>query len=190
VARAAQIAAEFEARLTLVHITAGVDIYGPGGPRILPRWKKELVDYAAKEIAKLQQDVGTKAEVIIDSGDVHQLLNRAAEQSKGDLLVIGHFAPGGPFGSQPQWLRDHSRVAHPSAERVRTQAEKFQEFPVHGMESLRREVECSEMSWTGRAQARAYRPVRCIRGVLELGSPDVQGMSDGSCSGLSRTASG
>jgi hypothetical protein len=27
------------------------------------------------------------------------------------------------------------------------------------MESLRREVECSEMSWTGRAQARAYRPV-------------------------------
>jgi nucleotide-binding universal stress UspA family protein len=99
VARAAQIAAEFEARLTLVHITAGVDIYGPGGPRILPRWKKELVDYAAKEIAKLQQDVGTKAEVIIDSGDVHQLLNRAAEQSKGDLLVIGHFAPGGHLGA-------------------------------------------------------------------------------------------
>jgi len=37
--------------------------------------KDELVGYAAKEIAKLQQDVGTKAEVIIDSGDVHKLLN-------------------------------------------------------------------------------------------------------------------
>jgi nucleotide-binding universal stress UspA family protein len=94
VSRAAQIAAEFEARLTLVHITAGVEIYGPGGPRILPKWKEELVGYAAKEIAKLQQDVGTKAEVIIDSGDVHHLLNRAAEQSKCDLLVIGHFVIG------------------------------------------------------------------------------------------------
>ena len=99
VSRAAQIAAEFEARLTLVHITAGVEIYGPGGPRILPEWKEELVGYAAKEIAKLQQDAGTKAEVIIDSGDVHQLLNRAAEQSKGDLLVIGHFPPGGHLGT-------------------------------------------------------------------------------------------
>jgi nucleotide-binding universal stress UspA family protein len=99
VSRAAQIAAEFEARLTLVHITAGVEIYGPGGPRILPKWKEELVGYAAKEIAKLQQDVGTKAEVIIDSGDVHQLLNRAAEQSKCDLLVIGQFPPGGHLGT-------------------------------------------------------------------------------------------
>jgi nucleotide-binding universal stress UspA family protein len=97
--RAAQLAAECEARLILVHITAGVEIYGPGGPRILPEWKEELVGYAAKEIAKLQQDVGTKAEVIIDSGDVHRLLNRAAEQSKGDLLVIGHFPPGGHLGA-------------------------------------------------------------------------------------------
>ena len=38
----------------------------------LPEWKEALVGYATKEIAKLQQDVGTKAEVIIDSGDVHK----------------------------------------------------------------------------------------------------------------------
>ena len=37
------------------------------------------VGFAAKEIANLQQEVGTKAEVIIDSGDVPELLNRAAE---------------------------------------------------------------------------------------------------------------
>ena len=83
VSRAAQMAAEFGARLTLVHVTAGVEMYGPGGSYVLPELKEELVGYAAKEIAKLQQDVGTKAEVIIDSGDVHKLLNRAAEQTKG-----------------------------------------------------------------------------------------------------------
>ncbi len=98
VSQAAQMAAEFDARLTLVHITASVEIYGPGGSHVLPEWKEAIVGSAAKEIAKLQQDVGTKAEVIIDSGDVHKLLNRAAEQTKGDLLVIGHMPSGGHLG--------------------------------------------------------------------------------------------
>jgi nucleotide-binding universal stress UspA family protein len=98
VSRAAQIAAKFGARLTLVHITPGVEIYGPGGLQVLPEWKEELVGYAAGEIAKLQQDVGTKAEVIIDSGGVHKRLNRAAEQVNGDLLVIGHLPVGGHLG--------------------------------------------------------------------------------------------
>jgi nucleotide-binding universal stress UspA family protein len=98
VSRAAQIAAKFGARLTLVHIAPGVEIYGPGGLQVLPEWKEALVGYAAGEIAKLQQDVGTKAEVIIDSGGVHKLLNRAAEQVNGDLLVIGHLPAGGHLG--------------------------------------------------------------------------------------------
>jgi nucleotide-binding universal stress UspA family protein len=99
VSRAAQMAAEFGARLTLVHITASVEIYGPGGSHVLPEWKEELVGYATKEIAKIQEDVGTQAEVIIDSGDVHKLLNRAAEQAKSDLLVIGHMPSGGHLGA-------------------------------------------------------------------------------------------
>jgi nucleotide-binding universal stress UspA family protein len=98
VSRAAQLAAEFGARLTLVHVTASVEIYGPGGSHVLPEWKEALVGYAATEIAKLQQDVGTKAKVIIDSGDVHALLNRAAEQAKSDLLVIGHSPVRGHLG--------------------------------------------------------------------------------------------
>ncbi len=99
VSRAAQIAAEFDARLTLVHITEGVEIYGPGGSRVLPEWKQALVGYAANEIAKLQQELHTNAEVIIDSGDVHKLLHRAAEQAKSDLLVIGHMPAGGHLGA-------------------------------------------------------------------------------------------
>jgi nucleotide-binding universal stress UspA family protein len=70
-----------------------VEVYGPGGPRVDPAWKEMIVGFAAKEIANLQQEVGTKAEVIIDSGDVPELLNRAAEQTMADVLVVGH-SPG------------------------------------------------------------------------------------------------
>ncbi len=90
---AAEMAAAVDATLTLVHITAGVEIWGPGGSHIDPVWKEEIVGFAAKEIAKLQQDVGTKAEVIIDSGNVPELLNRAAARTNADVLVIGHI-PG------------------------------------------------------------------------------------------------
>jgi nucleotide-binding universal stress UspA family protein len=98
VSQAALVAAEFGARLTIVHVTDSVEIYGPGGSHVLPDWKEALVGNATKEIAQLQQDAGTKAEVIIDSGNVHQALNKAAEQAKGDVLVIGHLPSGGHLG--------------------------------------------------------------------------------------------
>jgi nucleotide-binding universal stress UspA family protein len=95
---AAEMAAAVDAKLTLVHITASVEIYGPGGSHVDPVWKETIVGFAAKEIAKLQQDVGTKAEVIIDSGNVPELLNRAAEQTKADVLVIGYSHLRGHLG--------------------------------------------------------------------------------------------
>jgi nucleotide-binding universal stress UspA family protein len=97
-ALAAEMAAAVDAKLTLVHITASVEIYGPGGSHVDPVWKETIVGFAAKEIAKLQQDVGTKAEVIIDSGNVPELLNRAAEQTKADVLVIGYSPLRGHLG--------------------------------------------------------------------------------------------
>jgi len=93
VSRAAEMAAAVDATLTLVHITSSVEVWGPGGSHVDPEWKEKIVGFAAEEIAKLQQDVGTKAEVIIDSGNVPELLNRAAERTKADVLVIGHI-PG------------------------------------------------------------------------------------------------
>ena len=45
--------------------------------KLFPQWKKTLVDGAAKEIAKLQEDVGIRAEVVIERGDVLRALNRA-----------------------------------------------------------------------------------------------------------------
>jgi nucleotide-binding universal stress UspA family protein len=90
---AAEMAAAVNATLTLVHITASVEFYGPGGSHLDPVLKEKTVGFAAEEIAKLQNAVGTHAEVIIDSGNVPELLNRAAERTKSDVLVIGHI-PG------------------------------------------------------------------------------------------------
>ena len=52
-----------------------------------------IVGFATKGIAQLQQDLGTKAEVVIDSGNVPELLNRAAEQARADVMVVGRI-PG------------------------------------------------------------------------------------------------
>ena len=93
VSLAAEMAAAVDATLTLVHITGSVEIFGPGGFHVDPVWKEKIVGFAVEEIAKLQQEVGTKAEVIIDSGNVPELLNRAAARTKADILVIGHI-PG------------------------------------------------------------------------------------------------
>lgn len=86
---AAQLAAEFGARLTLAHITAGGDVYGPDGFDFGPARREELIRSAAEQIAKLQQEMGTKAEVFIESGDVLKLLDQAAEQNEADVLIIG-----------------------------------------------------------------------------------------------------
>ncbi len=99
ISTAAKIASEFGAKLTLTHVTAGVEIYGPGGPRVVPEFKKELLDYSTSEIAKFQAEAGTSAEVIIESGNVPKLLAQVAKQTNADLLVIGRVPPGGHLGA-------------------------------------------------------------------------------------------
>jgi nucleotide-binding universal stress UspA family protein len=97
--RASAIATEFGARLTLVHVTPAVDTFGPGGSYAVPGWKDELVSFAAMQIAKLQQEAGTDAKVNIGSGDVLKAVNQTAEQSKSDLMVLGHLPPVGHMGT-------------------------------------------------------------------------------------------
>jgi nucleotide-binding universal stress UspA family protein len=61
-----------------------MDMYQPA-----PEWKVTLAGIAAQEIEKLQASAGTKAQVVIDSGDVSNQLNQAARNLKADLLVVG-----------------------------------------------------------------------------------------------------
>ncbi len=64
------------------------------GSFVDPTWKEAIAGACRKkEVAKLQEDLGTKADVVIDSGNVAELLNQAAERTNADVLVIGHF-PG------------------------------------------------------------------------------------------------
>jgi len=97
---AMQFASEFGAHLTLAHVTAGVELWGPGGTYVDSKWKQELVDDASEHIAALQKEMGTKADVLIGSGDVPRALSQAVKQTKADLLVIGSL----PYGGQ---LRTH-----------------------------------------------------------------------------------
>jgi nucleotide-binding universal stress UspA family protein len=92
---AAQMAAEFGARLTLAHVTASVELWGPGGSYVVPEWKEAFVADASERIAKLQQDLGIKADVLIGSGDVPKVLSEAAQQTKADLLVTEVYPYGG-----------------------------------------------------------------------------------------------
>ena len=119
VSLAASLAAATDATLTLVHITASVEFWGPGGSHIDPVWKEKIVGFAAEEIAKLQQDMGTKAEVIIDSGNVPELLNRAAERTKADVLVIGHIPGRSHLGDNGNGYGIIRAVANPGVEHLR-----------------------------------------------------------------------
>ena len=92
---AAQMAAEFGARLTLANVTASVEFWGPGGNYVNEEWKKELVGDASEQMAELQKDMRTKADVFIGSGDVPKVLSQAAKQTKADLLVTGCYPYAG-----------------------------------------------------------------------------------------------
>ena len=120
VSLAAEMAAAVDATLTLVHITTGVEVWGPGGSHVDPVWKEMIVGSATKGIAQLQQDLGTKAEVVIDSGNVPELLNRAAEQARADVMIVGRSPGAKPPRGQRRGLWDHSGIAHPGPERLRT----------------------------------------------------------------------
>ena len=89
------MADEFGAHLILANVTASVEFWGPGGIYVNEKWKEELVGNASEQMAKLQQDKGTKADVFIGSGDVPTVLSQAAKQTKADLLVTGCNPYGG-----------------------------------------------------------------------------------------------
>jgi len=104
------LANEFGARLTLAHATPGVEIYGPGGTHVLTDMKRELVDGAMRQMAKLQQELGTKAEVFIGCGDAPKVINQAAKEAKADLLLVGCRSLDRRFGNTAYGIIRESHV--------------------------------------------------------------------------------
>ena len=107
---AAQVAAEFQAKLTIAHVTPDVEMYGPGGNYIDRGWKQDLVRSAQELAGRLQQQVGIAAEVAIESGDPGAGLSRIAARTGADLLVVGCHNSGGHFGSNGYGIISQSLV--------------------------------------------------------------------------------
>jgi len=104
------VANEFGAQLTLAHVTPGVEIYGPGGYHVITDMKQELVSGAMRQMARIQQELGTKAEVFIGSGDVPKVMRQAAEETKADLLVVGCRSLDRRFGNTAYGIIREARV--------------------------------------------------------------------------------
>lgn len=107
---AQNVANEFGARLTLAHVTPGVEIYGPGGHDVLEDMKRELVEGAKHRIAQLQQEVGSKADVSIRCGDIPKGMNQVAQETKADLLVVGCRSMDRRFGNTAYGIIRESHV--------------------------------------------------------------------------------
>jgi nucleotide-binding universal stress UspA family protein len=107
---AQDVAAEFGAQLTLAHATPSVEIYGPGGYHVLYEMKQELVSSATKQMAEIQQELGTKAEIFIGSGDVPKVMSQAAKETKADLLVVGCRSPDRRLGTSAYGIIRESHV--------------------------------------------------------------------------------
>jgi len=99
---ASQIAGEFQAHLTIAHITPSTE--GGVGAYFNPErsgiWAtesrhREFAEHARQEIEEMQKTIGATASVLIDSGmDVPQAVCWAAAQIEADLVVVGRERSG------------------------------------------------------------------------------------------------
>lgn len=85
---AAQIAAEFDARLTLSHVTESVAILAPGGTWSNPEYQQVLIDDASQRLGELQKKLSMKTDLLIGSGDVPKVLSQITNKIKADLLIL------------------------------------------------------------------------------------------------------
>ena len=97
-----EFAATQKARLIVVHVTPSIE--GKAGEYFDPDWRIHLSDQARSAIDKLQAQVGSAAEVVVEAGEAHLAVCELASQQKANLLVIGRGSAAGVFGR----LRTHA----------------------------------------------------------------------------------
>jgi nucleotide-binding universal stress UspA family protein len=86
---AAFLAREFEARLSVMHVTS----CAPG-----PESSATMARAATSELERLVQSQNTNAELLIDNGDPAHAICFAAEKLPADVLVIGRGSAAGVYG--------------------------------------------------------------------------------------------
>jgi nucleotide-binding universal stress UspA family protein len=94
---ACDFAGEFQAELTVAHITPSLG--GKTGEYFDPTWRDCLAQSAREEIEEMQERVGSNGTVFIeDSNSIPQAVSAAASQLEADLVVIGRAASRGVLG--------------------------------------------------------------------------------------------
>ena len=93
---AAQFACNQKARLVAVHATPSLE--GRTGEYFDPNWRYHLSAQANQRIAEVQAAAGTKAEVVVEPGDVSRVVCDTATNLCAELLVIGRGSAAGIFG--------------------------------------------------------------------------------------------
>ncbi|HWQ52112.1 MAG TPA: universal stress protein [Bryobacteraceae bacterium] len=92
---AAAIQKGFGARLTVIHVpTCSAD----SATHPAPDHRAEMEARVRSDIAALQEQAGTQAEVVIEPGDPPKVICGAAARLRAGLLVIGRGSAGGVFG--------------------------------------------------------------------------------------------
>ena len=93
---AAQMAEREGAEMVIVHAYPSLE--GRAGEYFDPNWRTYLTQAANDEIMKMQQKLGTDAELVLESGDPSQVVCNLASTRNADLLVIGRGSAAGVFG--------------------------------------------------------------------------------------------
>src|ERR1700690_907217 len=93
---AAQMSAEFGARLLLAHANPAIE--ARPGDYFDKGLTNELATAAREELAQLLEEMHGEAETIVEGGDPPQVICRLAAERKADLLVIGRGSAAGLFG--------------------------------------------------------------------------------------------
>jgi nucleotide-binding universal stress UspA family protein len=94
---AADFAREYRARLHILHLLPTTTTY-MSGFYFDPEWGELLAKAARDQIARLQDELGTAAEVTVEVGDIPDAVSAAANRLGADLLVIGRGRHAGLLG--------------------------------------------------------------------------------------------
>ncbi len=93
---AAQMAQREKAEMVIVHAYPSLE--GRAGEYFDPNWRTCFTQAANDEIQKMQQKLGTDAELVLESGDPAQVVCDLASARQADLMAIGRGSAAGMFG--------------------------------------------------------------------------------------------
>ena len=94
---AGRFAREYGAELAIVHVLPE-SLVQWGGLYFDPEWRSQAAAAARDQIVRLQEELHTAGEVLIEIGDAPVVVSDVASRRKADLLVIGRGRESGLLG--------------------------------------------------------------------------------------------